>query len=93
MVGELGTIITSLNEGRDWDNRTSGTTNRLYKVTYGNSTFVTVGLSGTVLTSSDGNHLDFKDIRYNGNSPWNRLQRITITDLTHVLNKELFIKH
>ena len=53
MVGESGTIITPLNEGSDWDNRTSGTTNRLYKVTYENSTFVTVGLSGTVLTSSD----------------------------------------
>ena len=32
----------------------SGTTNALWGITYGNSTFVTIGSSGTILTSSDG---------------------------------------
>jgi photosystem II stability/assembly factor-like uncharacterized protein len=34
--------------------RTSGTTNDLNGVTYGNSTYVSVGDNGTILTSSDG---------------------------------------
>jgi hypothetical protein len=33
--------------------RTSGTTNDLNGITYGNSTFMTVGNSGTILTSTD----------------------------------------
>jgi hypothetical protein len=36
------------------DTRTSGTTNNLTSVTYGNGLFVTVGDSGTILTSPDG---------------------------------------
>ena len=32
--------------------RSSGTSNDLYAVTYGNGTFVAVGYGGTVLTSS-----------------------------------------
>jgi hypothetical protein len=43
----------------NWTSRTSGTTERLYSVTYGNSTFVAVGRSfvggvGTILTSTKG---------------------------------------
>ena len=39
-----------------WTSRTSGTyQNYLNGVTYGNNTFVTVGNSGTILTSPDGN--------------------------------------
>ena len=53
MVGNSGTIFTSA-DGTSWDNRTSGTTNNLSGVTYGNNTFVTVGDNGTILTSSDG---------------------------------------
>jgi uncharacterized protein (DUF2141 family) len=37
-----------------WTERTSGTTNALDGVTYGNGTFVAVGESGTILTSSNG---------------------------------------
>ena len=36
-----------------WDNRTSGTTDDLYGVTYGNGIYVVVG-GGNILTSSDG---------------------------------------
>ena len=32
----------------------SGTTNALWGITYGNSTFVTVGRNGNILTSTDG---------------------------------------
>ena len=59
MVGDndtgtgTGTILTSP-DGTTWTSRTSGTSNELYKVIYGNSTFVTVGELGTILTSSDG---------------------------------------
>ena len=43
-VGDNGTILTS-SDGTSWDNRTSGTSNSLGGVTYGNGTFVTVGYS------------------------------------------------
>lgn len=33
---------------------TTGTTNALWGITYGNSTFVTVGRNGNILTSTDG---------------------------------------
>jgi len=52
-VGQSGNILTS-SDGTSWDNRTSGTTNNLYGVTYGNGTFVTVGDNGVILTSFDG---------------------------------------
>ncbi len=37
-----------------WTAGTSGTTNNLLDITFGNSTFVVVGDSGTILSSSDG---------------------------------------
>ena len=52
-VGDSGTILTSSDNGTTWDNRTSGTTNNLWGVTYGNGIYVVVG-DGTILTSSDG---------------------------------------
>lgn len=54
-VGELGTILTSPDNGTTWTTKTSGTINELWGVTHANNTFVTVGLEGTILTSSDGN--------------------------------------
>ena len=38
--GNSGTILTSSDNGTTWDNRTSGTSNHLYGVSYGKSTFV-----------------------------------------------------
>ena len=52
-VGDNGTILTS-SDGTSWDNRTSGTSERLMGVTYGNGLSVTVGDNGTILTSTDG---------------------------------------
>jgi hypothetical protein len=52
VVGNSGTIYTS-SDGTTWTSRTSNTSKDLENVTYGNSTFVTVGSSGTILTSSD----------------------------------------
>ena len=46
--------------------RTSGTTNGLNGITYGNSTFMTVGDDGTILSSSDG-------------TTWTSVNRITHT--------------
>ncbi|TGE31851.1 leucine-rich repeat protein [Desulfosporosinus sp. Sb-LF] len=40
--------------GSSWTTRSSGSTNSLAGVTYGNSTFVAVGDAGTILTSPDG---------------------------------------
>lgn len=37
-----------------WTNRTSGTTNALNGVTYGNGQFIAVGNNGTIITSPDG---------------------------------------
>ena len=41
-------------DGTTWTERTSGTYNSLWEVTYGNGLFVTVGSYGTILTSSNG---------------------------------------
>jgi len=49
-VGTNGTILTSSDNGTTWTSRTSGTSNGLQRVIYANSTFVTVGNSGTILT-------------------------------------------
>ena len=52
-VGEDGIIFTS-SDGNSWTKkRTSGTSEDLYEVTYGNGLFVVVGKNGTILTSSD----------------------------------------
>ena len=53
MVGQSGTIFTSP-DGTTWTERTSGTSEKLYVVTYGNGTFVVEGENGTILTSLDG---------------------------------------
>ena len=37
-----------------WTKRSSGTTSGLIDITYGNSLFVAVGISGIILTSPDG---------------------------------------
>jgi hypothetical protein len=52
-VGGSGTILTGP-DGITWTSRTSGTSEGLLGVTYGNSTFVVVGTNGTILTSPDG---------------------------------------
>jgi len=52
-VGDSGTILTSP-DGTSWTKRTSGTSEYLFGVTYGNGLFVTVGNSGTIFTSTDG---------------------------------------
>jgi hypothetical protein len=38
----------------NWTRRTSGTSDWLFGVTYGNGLFVAVGWDGTILTSPDG---------------------------------------
>ncbi|MER3480049.1 MAG: cell wall-binding protein, partial [Meiothermus sp.] len=43
--------LTVQQSGASWTAQTSGTGNPLYGVTYGNGTFVAVGLYGTILTS------------------------------------------
>jgi len=52
-TGTSGSILTS-SDGTTWTSRTSGITNHIWGVTYGNSTFVTVSYAGEILTSSDG---------------------------------------
>ena len=53
VVGESGYIYTS-SDGTSLTSRTSGITNDLWGITYGNSIFVTVSFGGDILTSSDG---------------------------------------
>jgi hypothetical protein len=52
-VGEDGAILTSP-DGVSWTQQTSGTSNSLGGVTYGDGLFVAVGERGTILTSPDG---------------------------------------
>jgi photosystem II stability/assembly factor-like uncharacterized protein len=51
--GGNGFILTS-EDGITWTSRTSGTSDFLSGVSFGNGTFVTVGAGGTILTSRDG---------------------------------------
>ena len=44
-VGKSGTIITSSNR-TFWNSNTSGTSNFLMDIKYGNNTFITVGIPG-----------------------------------------------
>ena len=61
-VGDYGKIIKTTNAGSSWDNMTTGLSPytapsgslSLRGVAYGNSTFVAVGQSGTILTSTNG---------------------------------------
>jgi len=57
-VGVNGTTIISLNGGVSWTKggtaRRMGNAYDLYGVTYGNGTFVAVGNSGTIFTSTNG---------------------------------------
>ena len=53
VVGQSGTILTST-DGTTWSSQTSGTTQNLNGVSYGNNFIVTEGYNGTILTSSDG---------------------------------------
>ena len=51
-VANSGYIISS-SDGTNWTKRTSGTTQNLNGITYGNNKFIIVGNNGTTLTSSD----------------------------------------
>ena len=51
-VGQTGTILTS-SDGISWDNVSSGSTENLRAVAYGNKTLAIAGYSGTILTSND----------------------------------------
>lgn len=54
-VGDDGKIITSSNgESGTWVSQSSGVTNRLNNVVWGNTQFVAVGDNGTIILSSDG---------------------------------------
>ena len=61
VVGNSGNILTSSN-GTSWEKVSSGTSDSLIAVTYGNNQFVTIGgisnNSGTILTSSNGTSWD-----------------------------------
>lgn len=52
-VGQNGAIVTSV-DGQSWTRQTSGTSNDLHAVAFGNGVWVAVGKSGIVLTSSNG---------------------------------------
>ena len=52
-VGSRGKILISTNNGTNWSNSTSGTSNNLTGVSFGNNTFVAVGSGGKILRSTD----------------------------------------
>lgn len=57
-VGANGLILTSVDGGANWTQRSSGTTNALYGVTFGSAygvdRWAVVGQNGIILTSPDG---------------------------------------
>jgi hypothetical protein len=52
-TGDQGTILTS-SDGRKWTQRSSGTTNWLFRVRWLNGAFLAVGEHGTLLESTNG---------------------------------------
>ncbi|MDH5784413.1 MAG: hypothetical protein OEZ16_02255 [Chromatiales bacterium] len=54
VIGNVGAIISSDDDGVTWTERTSGTVNNLVQVLWDGVQFVAIGATGTVLTSSDG---------------------------------------
>ncbi len=52
-VGDTGAIYTSSDSATTWTARASGTASNLYGISYVNGTYVAVGASGTLLTSTD----------------------------------------
>ena len=78
VVGENGTILTSDN-GTEWTARTSGTTEHLNRVAYGDGLYVVVGENATQKYSDNASswsesccsgNVHFNDIEYFGNSNW-----------------------
>jgi len=53
VVGEGGVILTSTN-GQSWTRRSSGTTDFLYDVNFGNGKFIAISDTGTVVSSTNG---------------------------------------
>jgi len=77
-VGESGTILTSDN-GTEWTARTSGTTENLNRVAYGDGRYIAVGENATYKYSNNASswsesccsgNVHFNDIEYFGNSNW-----------------------
>jgi photosystem II stability/assembly factor-like uncharacterized protein len=76
-VGDLGTIMTSP-DGVNWTRRTSGISEQLNKVAYGNNIFVAVGNNNVICTSPDGItwtrrtaaviNLNMNDVTYGNNT-------------------------
>lgn len=54
MAADSGKIYTSKDKGTTWTSRISGVSTDLQEVTFGNNTYVAVGDSNTIITSSDG---------------------------------------
>ena len=52
-AGDAGTIIRSTNGGSSWTATTSSTSSPLYAVAWANSTALAVGLSGTIVRSTN----------------------------------------
>ena len=77
-VGDNGTILTSDN-GTEWTARTSGTTENLNRVAYGDGRYIAVGENATYKYSDNASswsqsktsgNVHFNDIQYFGNSNW-----------------------
>ncbi|MDP6586454.1 MAG: hypothetical protein QF535_17505 [Anaerolineales bacterium] len=52
-VGSNGTIVKSTNNGASWSSSSSGTSETLWGVTFGNNIFMAVGNGGTIVKSTD----------------------------------------
>jgi photosystem II stability/assembly factor-like uncharacterized protein len=52
-VGNYGTTVYSLDDGTTWNLGTSGTTENLNAITYGDNEFVAVGNSGSIFTTQN----------------------------------------
>jgi len=76
-VGDNGTILTSDN-GTEWTARTSGTSEKLNRVAYGNGRYYAVGDNAKATYSDNGSswtaygsgNVHHNDVEYFGNSDW-----------------------
>jgi len=70
-VGVNGTILSS-DDGLTWSTRSSGVTENLFGIAYGQNKFIAVGNSGTILSSLDGKN-------------WSQITPIISSDLRKVV--------
>jgi hypothetical protein len=83
--------VRSTDNGSSWENATSPTANALYGVTFGNNTFVGVGLNGNIIRSTDNGTSWEKTTSYSNSKlyvSWSEVSKVGSISQIRVKNYE-----